>query len=170
MKSPTYRMTFKSLIAHTHTNIPVVTCSKGLEQPSFLLCTSVLTGFVKVSWDNLIAVVVLVLWDKELFMWWALYPSLLQNMSTFESELENLLGEFHIKMKGERKILWGKSLAADKLISLHADIYFWNRKKSFSNVHRNSLVMSWQLIHILYSQHNLPIEHVYTLFSRSPLN
>lgn len=25
----------------------------------------------------------------------------LQNMSTFESELENLLGEFHIKMKGE---------------------------------------------------------------------
>lgn len=28
----------------------------------------------------------------------------LQNMSTFESELENLLGEFHIKMKGENKI------------------------------------------------------------------
>lgn len=25
-------------------------------------------------------------------------------MSTFESELENLLGEFHIKMKGENKI------------------------------------------------------------------
>lgn len=24
-----------------------------------------------------------------------------QNMSTFESELENLLGEFHIKMKGK---------------------------------------------------------------------
>lgn len=27
----------------------------------------------------------------------------MQNMSTFESELENLLGEFHIKMKGQMR-------------------------------------------------------------------
>lgn len=27
-----------------------------------------------------------------------------QNMSMFESELENLLGEFHIKMKGELRM------------------------------------------------------------------
>lgn len=37
-----------------------------------------------------------------------------QNMSTFESELENLLGEFHIKMKGEIRILPRKRLRNDK--------------------------------------------------------
>uniref|UniRef100_A0A665UP28 Rho family-interacting cell polarization regulator 2 n=1 Tax=Echeneis naucrates TaxID=173247 RepID=A0A665UP28_ECHNA len=32
------------------------------------------------------------------------YKEYTENMSTFESELENLLGEFHIKMKGEWKL------------------------------------------------------------------
>uniref|UniRef100_A0A673ANS6 Rho family-interacting cell polarization regulator 2 n=1 Tax=Sphaeramia orbicularis TaxID=375764 RepID=A0A673ANS6_9TELE len=32
------------------------------------------------------------------------YKEYTENMSTFESELENLLGEFHIRMKGERQL------------------------------------------------------------------
>jgi hypothetical protein len=31
--------------------------------------------------------------------------SCMQNMSTFEIELESLLGEFHIKMKGELRVM-----------------------------------------------------------------
>lgn len=38
-------------------------------------------------------------------------------MGAFESELENLLGEFHIKMKGERRINEGKGEPAKKLKS-----------------------------------------------------
>lgn len=54
------------------------------------------TVFVKV---NVISVVVLLLCDGRLLN--SLICVFLQNMSAFESELENLLGEFHIKMKGE---------------------------------------------------------------------
>lgn len=45
-------------------------------------------------------------------------------MSTFESELENLLGEFHIKMKGELGIV-GKVGAS--LSFLHANVSFMLR-------------------------------------------
>ena len=47
--------------------------------------------------------VVHVLWgvDGHFEMSNCVSVSPVQNMSTFESELESLLGEFHIKMKGE---------------------------------------------------------------------
>lgn len=59
----------------------------------------------------------------------------LQNMSTFESELENLLGEFHIKMKGEM----GKTFPN------------YERRREFANVYNHVLVISRQPFVILYS-------------------
>lgn len=60
----------------------------------------------------------------------------LQNMSTFESELENLLGEFHIKMKGENKI----RVIQMKIKPLQ--IFISNKRHEFNNGHKHVLVTS----------------------------
>lgn len=78
--------------------------------------------------DSMIAIVVLVMCNKGPFVQSVLSSSFCppQNMSTFESELENLLGEFHIKMKGKIKILLRKTHSyIDTDIERTTSLLFW---------------------------------------------